>query len=398
MNITKGTYNVLRSVVVTVLVTAVAIIALAYLLLSLHPVQERLCNKGEKALSEYLGTEVSIRSVSITPFNRLELNDVLIKDQQGDSLLTVSKLGAGISLRDLIADHRIIVTYGEIIGLAGHVTRPDKDSPTNMQFIIDAFKPKDDKPPKPFDVQVKTVVVRQSALTYDVLNQPKKAGQFDPNHLAVKNLRADLTLPCLKNNDFDIRIKRLSFDEGSGFSLRRLSSDVHITDNALDVKDIKVKLPNSDITLDDLHLEYSSLKNLGNELKQMPLCIRTPGSTVTPSDLAAFAPQLKQFNDPVHIAATVVRDGSRIEVPELNLRLDDGSLALNTRGSMVLPTEGGYRSLDLDRIDLDAKATTLSKLMNVIPGLTPQARGIISHCGNVTLDGELHRQCRHLAW
>ena len=200
----------MRSVVVTVLVTAVAIIALAYLLLSLHPVQERLCNKGEKALSEYLGTEVSIRSVSITPFNRLELNDVLIKDQQGDSLLTVSKLGAGISLRDLIADHRIIVTYGEIIGLAGHVTRPDKDSPTNMQFIIDAFKPKDDKPPKPFDVQVKTVVVRQSALTYDVLNQPKKAGQFDPNHLAVKNLRADLTLPCLKNNDFDIRIKRLS--------------------------------------------------------------------------------------------------------------------------------------------------------------------------------------------
>ena len=191
MNITKGTYNVLRSVVVTVLVTAVAIIALAYLLLSLHPVQERLCDKGEKALSEYLGTEVSIRSVSITPFNRLELNDVLIKDQQGDSLLTVSKLGAGISLRDLIADHRIIVTYGEIIGLAGHVTRPDKDSPTNMQFIIDAFKPKDDKPPKPFDVQVKTVVVRQSALTYDVLNQPRKAGQFDPNHLAVKNLRAE---------------------------------------------------------------------------------------------------------------------------------------------------------------------------------------------------------------
>ena len=398
MNITKGTYNVLRSVVVTVLVTAVAIIALAYLLLSLHPVQERLCNKGEKALSEYLGTEVSIRSVSITPFNRLELNDVLIKDQQGDSLLTVSKLGAGISLRDLIADHRIIVTYGEIIGLAGHVTRPDKDSPTNMQFIIDAFKPKDDKPPKPFDVQVKTVVVRQSALTYDVLNQPRKAGQFDPNHLAVKNLRADLTLPCLKNNDFDIRIKRLSFDEGSGFSLRRLSSDVHITDNALDVKDIKVKLPNSDITLDDLHLEYSSLKNLGNELKQMPLCIRTPGSTVTPSDLAAFAPQLKQFNGPMNITATVVRDGSRIEVPELNLRLDDGSLALNTRGSMILPTEGGYRSLDLDRIDLDAKATTLSKLMNVIPGLTPQARGIISRCGNVTLDGELHGTNKNIAF
>ena len=156
MNLSKGTYNVLRSVVVTVLVAVVALFALLYLLLLLPPVQERLCHEGEKALSEYLNTEVEIGSVSITPFNQVELKDVLINDQQGDSLLTVGKLGAGISLKDLIADKRVVVTYGEIIGLSGHVTRPDKDSPTNMQFIIDAFKPKEDKPPKPFDVKVNT--------------------------------------------------------------------------------------------------------------------------------------------------------------------------------------------------------------------------------------------------
>ena len=194
MNLTRGTYNVVRSIVVTVLVAIVAIVALAYLLLLLPPVQQRLCDEGEKALSEYLNTEVNIGSVSVTPFNQLELKEVLIHDQQGDSLLVVDKLGAGISLKDLIADHRIVVTYGEIIGLKGHVTRLDKSSPTNVQFIIDAFKPKDDQPPKPFDVEVKTVVVRQSALTYDVLDQPQKPGRFDVNHLAVNNLRADISL------------------------------------------------------------------------------------------------------------------------------------------------------------------------------------------------------------
>ena len=156
MNLTRGTYNVVRSIVVTVLVAIVAIVALAYLLLLLPPVQQRLCDEGEKALSEYLNTEVNIGSVSVTPFNQLELKEVLIHDQQGDSLLVVDKLGAGISLKDLIADHRIVVTYGEIIGLKGHVTRLDKSSPTNVQFIIDAFKPKDDQPPKPFDVEVNT--------------------------------------------------------------------------------------------------------------------------------------------------------------------------------------------------------------------------------------------------
>ena len=398
MNLTRGTYNVVRSIVVTVLVAIVAIVALAYLLLLLPPVQQRLCDEGEKALSEYLNTEVNIGSVSVTPFNQLELKEVLIHDQQGDSLLVVDKLGAGISLKDLIADHRIVVTYGEIIGLKGHVTRLDKSSPTNVQFIIDAFKPKDDQPPKPFDVEVKTVVVRQSALTYDVLDQPQKPGRFDVNHLAVNNLRADISLPQLKNNDFDIRVKRLSFDEGSGFSLKRLSTNVHLTDRAMDVEDIKVKLPNSDIQLEDVHLEYASLKTLGSELAQMPLRISTSGSKVTLSDFAAFSPQLAQFNEPMNVAATVIRDGSRIEVPALNVQYGNGELALNTHGSYLLPTSGGYQSLDLDRIDLNANATAMSKILGMIPGVSVQARDIISRCGGVSLDGELHSRTNHLTF
>ncbi len=390
MNFSRGTYNVLRSVVVTALVAVIGLFALAYLLLPLPAVQERLCREGEKALSEYLNTKVAIGSVSITPFNQLELGDVLINDQQGDSLLCIDKLGAGISLRDLIADRRIVVTYGEIIGLSGHVTRPDKDSPTNMQFIIDAFKPKDDGPAKPFDVVVKTVVVRRSALTYDVLDQPRTPGKFNINHLDVRGLRADLSLPGLKNNDFDVRVKRLSFDEGSGFSLKRLSTDAHITDNALDIKNIKVQLPGSDIRLDDIRLEYSSLKNLGSELAHMPLRVSTPGSTVTPADLAAFVPQLKSFNDPLNVAATVVRDNDRIDVPVLNVNTRDGSLSLAAHGGARLPSEGGYYSLDLDHVSLSSTTGRLSQLTSLIPGLSPQARDIIARCGNMSVDGEMH--------
>ena len=397
MNFTRGTYNVLRSVVVTALALVVSLSAMAYLLLLLPPVQDKLRHAGEKALSEYLDTSVSIGSVSITPFNQVVVNDVLINDQQGDSLLTIGKLGAGISLKELITEKRIVITHGEIIGLDGHVTRPDKDSPTNMQFIIDAFKPKDDKPPKPFDVQVKTVVMRNSTLTYDVLDQPRKPGRFDPNHLAVHNLRADLTLPQLKNNDFDIRVKRLSFDEGSGLALKRLSADVHITDNALDVSGLKVKLPNSDIRLNDIHLDYSSLKNLGNELADMPLRVSTPGSTITPADLAPLVPQLKDFNEPLNIVATVERNGDRINVPVLNLRSSDGTLALNTSGSLIRSAMGGsYTSLDLDRLDLTASAGRLSSITKLIPSIPSKTRDLITRCGELRVNGTLHSVNNHV--
>ena len=398
MNISRGTYNVLRSVVVTTLVVVVAVIALAYLLLLLPPVQQRLSDAGEQALSDYLNTEVNIGSVSVSPFNQLELNDVLVKDQQGDSLLTVGKLGAGVSLKKLLVDNRIVVTYAEIIGLDGHVTRPDKHSPTNVQFIIDAFKPKDDQPPKPFDVQVNTVVMRKSNLTYDVLDQPRKYGRFDVNHLSVSNLCADLSLPQLKNKDFYIRVKRLSFAEQSGLDLQRLSADVHITDNALDIKDVKLKFPHSDIRLDDMHLEYTALNNLGNEINQLPLMVSTPGSVVTPADFAAFAPQLKRFDDPLQIAATVVRDGSRLEVPNLKVQAAGGGLSLATRGSVTLPSQGGYFACDLDHIDLDAKASDVTNITSLMAGMSPQARNILARCGNVTVDGELHARPNHLSF
>ena len=391
MNIPKGTYNVLRSVVVTALVTVVVVFALAYLLLLLPPVQDRLCREGEKALGDFLKTEVVIGGVDISPFNQVELNNVLIKDQQGDSLLTVETLGAGISLKDLIADHRIVITAAEILGLEGHVTRPDKDSPTNIQFIIDAFKPKDDKPPKPFDVQVNTVVMRRSALTYDVLDQPHQPGRLDPNHLAVSNLRADLSLPRLKNNDFDIRVKRLSFDEASGLSLKQLATDLHITDKNLDATGINIQLPHSNINIDDIHLAYSSLKNLGNELKTMPLAVSTPGSTVTPSDFAALAPRLRGIDDPLRIAATVARNGNRIEFPRLTVRGNDGTLALDARGGVTLPAApGGYQALDLDRIALKAGRGTIARVTGLLPGMSPQARNIIARCGDVKVDGALH--------
>ena len=81
MNLTRGTYNVVRSVVVTVLVAIVALVALAYLLLLSPPVQQRLCREGEKALGEFLRPEFINRVDEVVCFNKLteaNLRDIAI--------------------------------------------------------------------------------------------------------------------------------------------------------------------------------------------------------------------------------------------------------------------------------------------------------------------------------
>ncbi len=385
----KWIYRVVRSVLVTALVLAVVLFASLYVALQLPAVQERIKGEGEQALSQLLGTQVSIGHVDIKPFNQLVLHDVTVPDQQGDSLLHVATLGAGIDLGTLLGERRLLFTYGEIIGLKGHITRPDKDSPTNLQFIIDAFKPKPNQPPKPFDVEIRGVVIRQSELTYDVLNQPRKPQQrFDANHINVADLRADVSLPRLRNGDFHIQVKRLALAEQSGFALKNLSANTIVTDTLLRVDGLDIELPRSHVRLADVELAYSSMSNLGHELGAMSLPIATEQSTVTPADLKAFAPQLGAWTEPLAVSTAVVVTPNAGDVHIGKLKVADSNHEINVdlTGYLTGLSKTGELQFSFPRLKVDASQGILKRVMAMIPTVSAQGRALVERCGNVSVN------------
>ena len=137
MKILQLIYKIIRSLLVAGLTAMVGLYVILYIVLSVPQVQDKVKHVGETELSKLLHTEVSVGKLSIAPFNEVVLQDVVVPDQKGDTLLKVSKLGAGFSIYNLVVRRRIVFTYAELIGLNGHITRPDKQSPTNLQFIID---------------------------------------------------------------------------------------------------------------------------------------------------------------------------------------------------------------------------------------------------------------------
>ena len=378
-----------RSVVVTALVLAVALYAGLYLLLSVPAVQNKIKQRGEKELSDLLGTRVSITRVDIEPFNELTLHGVNVPDQQGDSLLAVDKLGAGVSLYELLVNRKLVFTYGEIIGLRGHITRPDKDSPTNLQFIIDAFAPKPNQPPKPYDLQIKNIVLRKSLLTYDVLSEPRRPGRFDANHITLRNLRADLELPRIKNNDFDIDLKRLSFDEQSGFELKNLTAHALVTDTLLRVSNLRVELPRSAVYPQDVELRYASLKTMGQDLRSAPLKVSVANSYITPADLRAFVPALAPLEEPVHITLAAEGNKERLRLPVLSLSTRDKQLALDVNGTFTHLDDAVALTASVPYVHLEARGGALQHLLSQLPAVTPQARRIVTACGDIGVDGSV---------
>ena len=176
-------YKIARSIIVTMLLAFLIVYTALYVVLSVPAVQNKIRTTAEEELSKFLKTNVTIGKIEINPLSELALYDVRIPDQQGGKMVTVDKIGAGMSLPNLVFFQRFVFNYAELIGLDGRITKATPDSQMNIQFIIDALKPKDkNKPPTKFDVKLDAVVLRKSSLSFDVLSEPVGSGSLTEPH------------------------------------------------------------------------------------------------------------------------------------------------------------------------------------------------------------------------
>ena len=382
-------YNLLRLAIVTLIIAVVLGFAGLYVALSIPSVQNKIKTESEVALSDLLKTKVTIGEISIMPFSEVLLKDVAVPTPEGDSLFTIEKVGTRLSLYELVTSNRFLFTYAEIIGLKGHITRPDKHSPTNMQFLIDALKSKDDKPQKPFDIAIHNVVLRKTSVSFDVLDEPHKVGQFDTHHLHVTDLRADIILPRLKNNDFLIEIKRMALKEHSGLEVTNFVTTVEITDTLAAARDVRIEMPNSLLALGDVEVRYNSLKTIGQDIKNSPLELAIANSYVKLSDLKAFVPQLGNLNQSLYLTAMVKGTIEHVNVRTLTLTSDDEMLLLNTSGTIDNLDKKGAIEFNVPNIQLIVKSLDAATAIQHFAKLSPKAIGIIQRCGKVEVDGSV---------
>ena len=384
----RWSYKTLRATIMTIVVLLVVAYAALYLMVSMPYFQNKIKAVGERELSEFLGTNVTIDGISISPFNQVVLTGVNIPDQKDGDLINVDKLGAGVSIYDLIANRKLVFTFAEVNGLHGHVTRPDKSSPTNLQFIIDKLKPKPGQPPKPYDIKIEHAILRNCDISYDVLNEPNKApGLFDPNHLHATDLVADLSFPRIKNNDFIINLKHLAVNEKNGLQVTNVSGEFSVTDKSASFRRLVVDLPGTHLTPADATFNYSSLSNAVNEIKQLPLTLDMTDNYVTLADFKTFVPKLEQWVDPVHftVDATATRDV--IDVRNLKVNAQNGNIMLDLAGSFTNYRTPKVMDFDVRHIDLKASHSEISRLTHNFAALPQQAQTIVDHCGSVHLVG-----------
>ena len=311
--------------------TLIVLYLLLIVLMHLPSVQTFLGKEVAEALADKFGTKVEVGKVNLGFFNRIIIDDVMMYDQQGDSLIYASRLSAKIDYM-AATQGKISVSSAQIFGLRANLYRQTAKSPANFQFVLDSLASKDTTHHKPLDLHIGSLIIRRGAIAYNQRDVAPRSGVFSPQHIRVSELSSHILLNHVTDNSIDLLLKKLSFKDESGIKLQSLHFKLQADRQKATLKEFRLLMPRSELVLDDLKATYRF-----EGKRFIPESLRFKGgiqqSKITFADVASLVPALRHFDDAVFVSSRFSGTAKSISVPSLNLRTGSGSFNLQARGS-----------------------------------------------------------------
>ena len=330
--------------------TLIVLYLLLIVLMHLPSVQTFLGKEVAEALADKFGTKVEVGKVNLGFFNRIIIDDVMMYDQQGDSLIYASRLSAKIDYM-AATQGKISVSSAQIFGLRANLYRQTAKSPANFQFVLDSLASKDTTQHKPLDLHIGSLIIRRGAIAYNQRDVAPRSGIFSPQHIRVSELSSHILLNHVTDNSIDLLLKKLSFKDESGFKLQSLHFKLQADRQKATLKEFRLLMPRSELVLDDLKATYRF-----EGKRFIPESLHFEGgiqqSKITFADVASLVPALRHFDDAVFVSSRFSGTAKSISVPSLNLRTGSGSINLQARGSYIHASSHPAWNADIANLNL----------------------------------------------
>ena len=345
-------------------------------------------------LSDQLQTDVSIGRARVGLFNRLVLDDVLLHDQDGDTLLAATRVSAKMDLLELMQG-RIRIDNVQLFGYDIQLRRTAPEAPYNFQFIIDKFASQDTTS-SPIDLAISNIVVRRGRLSHDLTYEPDAEG-FSPAHLRLDDLHLKASIDSLTNDIIKLNISELGFTESqSGLTLKNLAGRVDAKQDNITLHNLLVELPGSSISV-----KGKALKGINKQWSDLDGLTASAqiGGYITPSDLTALLPETKALTTPLKLTSH-----AELHQGSFDLRrfiINSNGLTLNAEADGLLNTRDTTLRIPVERLNLNVKqlAALHSFYSPIIHGLShADGRPLISkdladrlsHLGDIKLQGHFN--------
>ncbi|WP_442588882.1 translocation/assembly module TamB domain-containing protein [Pedobacter sp. AW31-3R] len=261
--------------------------------------QTYVAKKAADYLSKELHTKISLSSIYIRPFKYVIIEDLLVLDQQKDTLLNTPKFIVDLnklSLKERILDVNTVQLNDGAFFLKSY---KGKDSGTNIDFIIDYFDsgttPVKKKKKKPFLVSFDRVILNNLRFRYKNYEKDTVIKGVNFDDIELTRLNGIFQQLNTKDHLMQADIKNLTFHEKSGFNLKNLSAFTTIDTNQIELKKLSLITNNSRLS-DYFRMKFSSFNDFNDYINKVRMKAVFKNGHLASKDISYFTSGLGKMN------------------------------------------------------------------------------------------------------
>jgi hypothetical protein len=372
-NIIKG----LKYIIIALLAGFCLFYAAPVVLLNIPYVQRKVKDRVVAELTELLHVPVDVGRVHLEWLSRLTAENLYLEDESGRILLEADYLTAGFNPLPLLKG-RFVFTSIRLFGFSLHLCKDAPGDKLNMQFVVDAFHRDTDQPPSSIDLKINTILIRNGSIRYDVASEEATPGKFNPAHVALMDISANISLGVFTSDSLNARVKRMNFNESSGFALNKLSLSIAGNRDSLTILNAAVDLTESRLKIARAHIGLSSS---GISLDIAP-------SEVYPKEFAPFVPAFNNFVDPIEFSAEASGNIDDVDVEKITLKYSDKMLFVGDMSlkNIISPGET-YMLGKVNKMYITTEGISgLVNNFNTRPVVLPE---VVERLGTIYFTGEI---------
>lgn len=314
----KAIKKAIKVMVVLFVILLLIPIILAGLML-LNPIQNRVVDWTAEYIGTEIGHEISIGSIYLEPFSGFVVNEVLLRDFTGDTMIYATVVDLEISGFALAQNAFVI---NDLILNEGYFNLKvyANDSITNLtHFINELPKSSDTTEMGLVLVSAEDVSIRNSRFAYTNENEEQtEENRIDFSHLLISNFNADFSDLDIIGDSVAVCIDSLNLREKSGFLIRNMATEASVCNGNVHCENLTLQT-NDGIVYGNYQMRGESWFDYQSFIEKVRLDADLYQSNIQFNDIAYFTPNLRDILTPLlftgRVSGTI--DNLKADVEEL---------------------------------------------------------------------------------
>lgn len=349
--------------------------------------QTYVAKKAAAYLSDELNTTVSLSSIYIKPFTSVVIEDLLVLDQQKDTILNTPKFI--VSLNQFSLKQRIIAINTVQINKGSFFLKSFKDKSTNLDFIIDYFDsgPKTvKKQKKPYQISFDRIILNNFSFKYKNFRRDTIMKGVNFDDVALTNLNGIFEGFNTKGHILQTHIKDLTFKEKSGFYLKNLTALTTVDTNNIELKNLMLVTNRTRLT-DYFQMRFKTFDDFNDYFNKIRMKANFVDSHVSSHDISFFTSELDQMNLDIDIDGQITGLVNDLRAKKLTVK---AGKATYIKGDFVLKGLPYLNETFMD-MKVDMAGTNKADLDEIVTDITGKKTKvipkIIDKFGNINFNG-----------